>query len=213
MAEDRAPAAAVLADPAPLGLAGFALTTFVISVHNIGAPDLAWFGLALFYGGTAQFAAGMWEFKRGNVFGATAFGSFGAFWLALAGFIALVLAGKVPAAQVHTDVGWFMFAFFVFCSYMLVASARVNLAVFGVFLTLDVTLILLFIGNFANATAIVVIGGIVGVITALVAWYASFALLLAGMGHPILPVGAAPWDRFMPRARPAAEAEGASVVP
>lgn len=212
MAEDRTPAAA-LADPAPLGLAGFALTTFVISVHNIGAPDLAWYSLALFYGGVAQFAAGMWEFKRGNVFGATAFGSFGAFWLALAGLVGLVLAGKIPAADVHTDVGWFMFAFAVFCTYMLVASARVNLAVFAVFLTLDLTLILLFIGNFANSNPVVVIAGVVGVITALVAWYTSFAGVLAGMGHPILPVGNPPWDRLMPQRQPATESEGASVGP
>lgn len=204
MAENRT-SAVTLADPAPLGLAGFALTTFVISVHNIGAPDLAWFGLALFYGGAAQFAAGMWEFKRGNVFGATAFGSFGAFWLGLAGFIGLVLAKQVPAAQVHTDVAWFMLAFFIFCSYMLIASARVNLAVFAVFATLDLTLLLLAIGNFASASnPVVVIGGIVGVVTALVAWYASFAALLAGIGHPILPVGNAPWRA----ARPMTEPEG-----
>lgn len=201
MAEDRTPTV-VPADPAPLGLAGFALTTFVISVHNIGAPDLAWYGLALFYGGAAQFAAGMWEFKRGNVFGATAFGSFGAFWLALAGFIGLVLAKQVPAAQVHTDVGWFMLAFFVFCSYMLIASARVNLAVMGVFLTLDLTLLLLAIGNFANATPVVVVAGVVGVVTALVAWYTSFAGLLAGMGHPILPVGNPIWRAAAPEAEP-----------
>ncbi|MBO0707784.1 MAG: acetate uptake transporter [Candidatus Dormibacteraeota bacterium] len=204
MAEDRTPTV-MLADPAPLGLAAFALTTFLISVHNIGAPDLTWFGLALFYGGAAQFAAGMWEFKRGNVFGATAFGSFGAFWLGLAGFVGLVLAKQVPAAQVHTDVGWFMLAFAIFCTYMLAASARVNLAVFGVFLTLDVTLILLFIGNFANATPVVVIAGVVGVITALVAWYTSFAGLLAGMGHPILPVGNAPWRSAAPEPEPATE--------
>lgn len=213
MAEERTPAAAI-ADPAPLGLAGFALTTFVISVHNIGAPDLAWFGLALFYGGTAQFAAGMWEFKRGNAFGATAFGSFGAFWLALAGLVGLVLAKQIPVAQAHTDVGWFMLAFAVFCTYMLVASARVNLAVFGVFLTLDVTLILLFIGNFASSSnPVIVIGGVVGVITALVAWYASFAILLTAMGHPILPVGSAPWNRLMPQPGPAPETEGARLVP
>jgi uncharacterized protein len=212
MAEDRTPSA-LIADPAPLGLAGFALTTFVISVHNIGAPDLTWFGLALFYGGAAQFAAGMWEFKRGNVFGATAFGSFGAFWLGLAGFIGLVLAHQVPVAQVHTDVGWFMFAFFIFCSYMLIASARVNLAVFGVFLTLDLTLLLLAIGNWTASNPVVVIGGIVGVITALVAWYTSFAGVLAGMGHPILPVGSPPWTRFLPEPKAAPETEGASLVP
>jgi len=210
MAEERTPAAAI-ADPAPLGLAGFALTTFVISVHNIGAPDLAWFGLALFYGGLAQFAAGMWEFKRGNAFGATAFGSFGAFWLAFAAFIVLVLAGKVPAAQVHTDVGWFMLAFAIFCTYMLIAAARVNLAVFAVFLTLDLTLIILAIGNLAGSNPVVVVAGVVGVITALVAWYTSFAVLLAAMGHPILPVGNAPWSQTLGSPSPAPEPEGASV--
>lgn len=205
MADVRTPAAAV-ADPAPLGLAGFALTTFAISIHNTGwAPDLVWFGLALFYGGVAQFAAGMWEFKRGNVFGATAFGSFGAFWLALATMIWLVLGKQIPLGVAHTDVGWFMFAFAIFCSYMLVASARVNLAVFGVFLTLDLTLILLFIGNLANATGVVTIAGYLGIITALVAWYTSFAGVLAGTGHPVLPVGNPLWGSATAAPEPAAE--------
>jgi uncharacterized protein len=205
MADDRTPAAMV-ADPAPLGLAGFALTMFVISISNTRwAPNLIWFGLALFYGAAAQFAAGMWEFKRGNVFSATAFGSFGAFWLALAGMFALVLTKQIPAAQVHTDLGWFMLAFAIFCSYMLVATARVNLAVFGVFLTLDLTLLALCAGNLANATPVVTVGGYLGIITALVAWYASFAGVLAGMGHPILPVGNALWGPPAPAPEPASE--------
>lgn len=208
MAEDRT-STVLPADPAPLGLAGFALTTFVLSIHNTGwAPDLIWLGLAFFYGGGAQFAAGMWEVKRGNVFGATAFGSFGAFWLSLAVLGVLVVAGKVPVAGLHTDLGWFSFAFAIFCSYMLVASARTNLATCLVFLTLDVTLIVLFIGNFANSNPVVAIGGYLGIITALVAWYTSFAALLAGMGHPILPVGAAPWKSASPAPEPAAEVEG-----
>lgn len=205
MADDRTPAVTV-ADPAPLGLAGFALTTFVISVHNTGwAPDLIWFGLALFYGGLAQFAAGMWEFRRGNVFGATAFGSFGAFWLALATLVWLVLQKQIPLTAVHTDVGWFMLAFAIFCSYMLVGSARVNLAVFGVFLTLDITLILLFIGNLSNSTGVVTIAGYLGIITALVAWYASFAGVLAGTGRPALPVGNPLWRSAAPEPEPATE--------
>lgn len=207
MAEDRTPVI-MLADPAPLGLAGFALTTFVLSAHNAGwAPDLTWVGLAFFYGGGAQFAAGMWEVKRGNVFGALAFGSFGAFWMALATLVLLVLAGKIPAATVPTDLGWFSLAFAIFCTYMLVASARTNVATFLVFLTLDVTLIVLFIGNFAKSTPVVTIGGYIGVLTALVAWYTSFAGLLTGMaGRPILPVGGALWRDAVPE--PVTEAEG-----
>src|SRR5579884_2372744 len=92
------PAPPVVADPAPLGLGAFALTTFVLSVHNAGwAPDLIWLGLAFFYGGLAQFAAGMWEFKNRNTFGATAFSTYGAFWLALAFFVTF-MAGKLPVA-------------------------------------------------------------------------------------------------------------------
>lgn len=210
MAEERA-APIALADPAPLGLAGFALTTFVISVFNTGwAPNLIWLGLGFFYGGGAQFVAGMWEFKRGNVFGATAFGSFGAFWLGLSTLAILVLTGKVPAADLHTFLGWFLLAFAIFCTYMLVASALVNMAVFLVFLTLDLTLFILAIGNFAGTSnAVIVIGGYVGLITAIVAWYASFAGVLAGMGHAILPVGNALW-RSAER-ESAAEAKGAGA--
>lgn len=210
MAEERSPVAA-LADPAPLGLAGFALTTFVLSVHTAGwAPDLTWVGLAFFYGGLGQFAAGMWEMKRGNVFGATAFSSFGGFWGALAVLVLLVLAGKIPASDVATDQAWFTLAFAIFCSYMLIASTRVNLAVFVVFATLDLTLILLFIGNFSGSTPILTVAGVVGVITALCAWYTSFAGLLTGVaGHPILPVGNAIWRDAAPQS--AAEPTGAGA--
>ncbi|MGH7777143.1 MAG: acetate uptake transporter [Candidatus Dormibacterales bacterium] len=201
MAEERAAPALGLAvaDPAPLGLGAFALTTFVLSAHNAGwAPDLIWVGLALFYGGMAQFLAGMWEFKNKNTFGSTAFASYGGFWLSLGGFVVLVLFGKIPASVSITHaLAWFLVAFAIFNSYMLIASTRVNLAVFGVFLTLEVTEILLFIGNFQNQAAgqgLVQIGGIVGVITALVAWYASFAGVVNSMSPTrVLPVGGPMW--------------------
>src|SRR5437588_3682686 len=125
---DRAAVVPAIANPAALGLGGFALTTFVLSTHNAGlAPDLTWVGLAFFYGGLAQFVAGMWEFRANNTFGATAFSTYGAFWLALASFVVLVLAGKVPAAQVENDLGWFLLAFAVFNTYMLLLSARVSM--------------------------------------------------------------------------------------
>src|SRR5213596_51786 len=88
--ESDRPAGSIVADPAPLGLGAFALTTFVLSAHNAGwAPDVGWIGLAIFYGGLAQLLAGMWEFRNKNVFGATAFSTYGGFWLSLGSFVTL----------------------------------------------------------------------------------------------------------------------------
>jgi hypothetical protein len=200
MADDTLRPTAAIADPAPLGLAAFALTTFILSAHNAGwAPDLAWLGPALFYGGLAQFLAGMWEFRNRNTFGSTAFTTYGAFWLSLAAFVVLDLFGKVPASvNVAHASGWFVLGFAIFNTYMLLWSATVNRAVFGVFLTLEITEILLFIGYFANQSAghgLLRIGGWVGVLTALVAWYASAAGVVNAMAQrPVLPVGAPLWD-------------------
>ena len=196
--EMRAGAAPAIADPAPLGLAGFALTTLLLSAHNAGwAPDLIWLGPALFYGGLAQFMAGMWSFRRGNVFTATAFSTYGAFWLSLGTYVLLVLWGKAPAADVPNALGWFLLAFAVFNTYMLAWSMRTNFAVFGVFLTLELTEILLFIGNFNGSKAgegLVLVGGLVGVLTAAVAFYTSAADVISGMaGRYVLPVGTALW--------------------
>jgi succinate-acetate transporter protein len=204
-------AAATIADPAPLGLAGFALTTFILSGHNAGfIPDLVWVGLALFYGGVAQFAAGMWEFRRGNTFASTAFSTYGGFWLSLAVFVILILAGKVPtsgatAVNVSSALGWFLFAFFIFNTYMMIASLRTNMAIFAVFLTLGVTEIILAIGFWAGNGAgqgLVALGGWIGILTAAVAWYTSFAgvvnalanrvVMFVGtpfVGGPIAPTG------------------------
>ena len=185
-----------IANPAALGLGGFALTTFVLSTHNAGwAPDLTWVGLAFFYGGLAQFAAGMWEFRTGNTFGATAFSTYGAFWLSLATFVVLLLAGKVPAGDVTNDLGWFLLSFAIFNTYMLFWSARTNVATFMVFLTLEITEIILFIGFFTASTGTIQLGGYAGIITALVAWYASAAAVGNSMRPtPILPVGRAIWS-------------------
>jgi uncharacterized protein len=194
MAEER-PALAV-ADPAPLGLGAFALTTFVLSTYAAGwGQDIVWVGLAVFYGGLAQFMAGMWEFRNRNVFGATAFSTYGGFWLALGTFVLLILFGRVPATvNVEHALGWFFLAFAIFNTYMLLWASRVNVAVFLVFLTLEVTEIVLFIGYFSTSTSIHQIGGVIGVITALVAWYASAAGVGASLGSPLLPVGKPLWS-------------------
>lgn len=171
-----APTASV-ADPGALGLAGFAMTTFVLSTFNAGllneSLEQVVLPLALFYGGLAQLLAGMWEFRRANAFAATAFSSFGAFWLAFAYYIAKVAPTLGPDAYKAT--GLFLLAWTIFTAYMTVAALRTNGAVLAVFVTLTVTFLLLTIGAFAESTGIDKVGGWLGLITALCAWYASFA--------------------------------------
>src|SRR4051812_32270531 len=178
-----AQAVSPIADPAPLGLAAFALTTFLLSAKNAAWTDgtNAWLGYAFAYGGLAQLLAGMWEFRNRNVFGATAFSTYGAFWIGLGLYVRLVeptavkTGGANAESLVQNDLGWILLAFAIFNTYMLIMSTQVNMAVFGVFLTLEVTEIILCIGNFANSTGIIKFGGDVGVLTAVAAWYASSA--------------------------------------
>lgn len=180
-----------VADPAPLGLAAFALTTFLLSAKNAQWTDGtdAWLGYALGYGGLVQLLAGMWEFRNRNVFGATAFSSYGGFWIGL-GLYILLVAKEGNADQVANDLGWILLAFAIFNTYMLLWSTQVNLAVFGVFLALEITEIILFIGNFSTNETTIKIGGYIGVITALVAWYTSAAGVINGMlGRTALFVG------------------------
>jgi uncharacterized protein len=179
------------ADPAPLGLAAFALTTFLLSAKNAGwthGTD-AWLGYAFAYGGLGQLLAGMWEFRNRNVFGATAFSTYGCFWIGLGLYIKFLPADATPA-QIGNDLGWILLAFAIFNTYMLLWSARVNTAVFAVFLTLEITEIVLFIGNFSGNANTVKFGGYIGIITALCAWYASSAGVVNGLtGKPVLSVG------------------------
>ncbi len=181
------------ADPAPLGLAGFALTTFVLSLVNSNILPLTVepvvFGLALAYGGVAQFAAGIWEFAKGNTFGATAFCSFGGFWLAywyLTGHTDLSGAG----ADAHKGVGAFLLAWGIFTLYMTVAAVRVSSAVLAVFVLLTITFFLLALGAFYESDGLTHTGGYVGLLTAIAAWYASFAgVTNSTWGRAVLPVG------------------------
>jgi succinate-acetate transporter protein len=186
-----APPVPPVADPAPLGLAAFALTTFLLSAKNASwthGTD-AWLGYAFAYGGLVQLLAGMWEFRNRNVFGSTAFATYGGFWIGLGLYALLVAPGGTPA-QVANDEGWILLAFAIFNTYMLLWSTQVNVAVFAVFLTLEATEILLCIGNLATNTDLVKVGGYVGVVTAAAAWYASAAGVINGMGESVaLPVG------------------------
>ena len=186
------------ADPAPLGLAGFALTTFVLSMFNAGlinkAGEPVVLGLALAYGGLAQLLAGMWEFRTGNTFGAVAFSSFGAFWIS---FWALVtfFAKDIPAEHAAAAIGLYLIAWGIFTAYMFIASLRTTAAVSLVFLLLAITFIVLGIGNSALAgthsatNGTIKLGGYIGLVTAIVAWYASFAgVINSTFSRTILPV-------------------------
>ena len=181
-----------IADPGPLGLAAFALTTFVLSMFNAkllgagGEPIV--FTLALTYGGIAQLLAGMWEFRTGNTFGAVAFTSFGAFWLSFWAFEQFY-ADSVPAKDAGHAVGLYLIAWGIFTTYMFVASLRTTVAVSAVFILLAATFLLLGIGNAGAHTNIIKIGGWVGLVTAVVAWYASFAAVTnSTFGRTVLPV-------------------------
>jgi uncharacterized protein len=180
------------ADPGPLGLAAFALTTFVLSMFNAGLVNKAGepvvLGLALGYGGIAQILAGMWEFRTGNTFGAVAFTSFGAFWLSFWALIAF-FAGEIPAANVGDAVGLYLIAWGIFTTYMFVASLRTTAAIAVVFFLLAVTFFLLGIGNSGETEGVVEAGGWFGLATAVAAWYASFAAVTnSTFGRTVLPV-------------------------
>jgi len=208
LAEERARPTLVelapVADPAPLGLAAFALTTFMLSGHNATfIPDVLWVGLALFYGGVAQLLAGMWEFRNRNVFGATAFSTYGGFWLSLGVFVILAettkLGGSLAGNDLDNGLAWFLLSFAIFNTYMMLWALRVNIGVFGVFLTLEITEILLAIGFFKIANGgspwILHAGGWAGIVTAGVAWYVSAAGVINGMSpKPVLPVGRPLWS-------------------
>ncbi|HXD70400.1 MAG TPA: acetate uptake transporter [Gaiellales bacterium] len=181
-----------IADPGPLGLAAFAMTTFVLSMFNADlvsrSGEAVVFGLALAYGGIAQVLAGMWEFRTGNTFGAVAFTSYGAFWISFWAFVQFY-ASSVPAADAGHAVGLYLIAWGIFTAYMFIASLRTTGAIALVFILLAVTYFLLGIGNANASDSLVKAGGWVGLATAIAAWYASFAAVTnATFGRLVLPV-------------------------
>jgi succinate-acetate transporter protein len=181
-----------VANPAPLGLAAFALTTFVLSMFNAGllgaGGEPIVLGLALAYGGLAQLLAGMWEFRAGNTFGATAFTSYGAFWLSFWAFSEF-FEKSIPKADAGHAVGLYLIGWGIFTAYMFVASLRTTAAIALVFVLLAITYLVLGVGNAGAHSGIVKIGGWIGLATALAAWYASFAEVTnATFGRTVLPV-------------------------
>jgi succinate-acetate transporter protein len=189
-----------IADPGPLGLAGFAGTTFFLSVVNtnmLGASvQTIVLGLALFYGGLAQLLAGMWEFAKGNTFGAVAFTSFGAFWMSF-WYLLNHLPTSAPAKDLLHGVGVYLLVWTIFTAYMTVAAVRTSGAVLAVFVLLTLTFLSLALGWLSESTADfaknkdvwINLGGWLGIITALLAWYASFAAVAnSTFKRVVLPV-------------------------
>jgi succinate-acetate transporter protein len=191
------------ADPGPLGLAAFAGTTFVLSLVNsglvgdksaVGGGLLPLVGaLALAYGGAAQLLAGIWEFRTGNTFGAVAFSSYGAFWISF--YFIVQAAGAVEKTELFSGLGLYLWMWGIFTTYMFVASLRTSGAVAVVFLLLAITFIILGIGNSALAgttnvtNGTIKLGGYLGIITAIAAWYASMAAVVnSTFGRTLMPV-------------------------
>jgi succinate-acetate transporter protein len=169
------PVVTAIADPGPLGLAAFALTTFVLSTFNAGLIDVkaepVVFGLALFYGGIVQVFAGLWEFVKANTFGALAFCSYGAFWMALWYLNIHDAAGMVAkGAPVGKGVGLFLLGWTIFTAYMTIAATRTSSALLGVFVILLLTFIALTVGWFQAIESMTHLGGWLGLITAAGAW-------------------------------------------
>src|SRR3954468_2927754 len=152
----------MIADPAPLGLGCFALTTFLLSLFNAGllpaAGEPIVFGVALAYGGATQVLAGMWEFRKGNVFGATAFTSYGAFWLSFWAFVTFYAADIPDVDDRATVVGWYLISWGIFTVIMWVASLRTTAVLAVLFTLLAATFFLLEFGDVAQNESVVRVG-------------------------------------------------------
>jgi hypothetical protein len=196
-----------IANPAPLGLCSFALTTFVLSLVNVGArglsaPNIA-VPLAYGYGGLCQLLAGMWEMAAGNTFGATAFTSYGGFWLAY-GVLqtpSMAIGGDYSAADLNSAVGFFLTGWFIFTTILLLCTLRSTVAFFFLFFTLDMAFLFLACQSYAaangsaSATSLGQAGGAFGLLAAFLAWYNAFAGIAdSSNSFFLLPVFHFPWS-------------------
>lgn len=183
---------AALADPGPLGLAAFAATTFFLSVVNAGLLPVTILsgvlGLALFYGGAVQVLAGMWEFAKGNTFGALAFSSYGGFWMSF-WYLETHVNTAAMGANAGKAVGLYLLCWAIFTCYLAIASLRTTGAITAVVVLLALTYIALTIGELGGMAVFGTIGGWLGIVTAIVAWYTSFAgVTNATFGKTVMPV-------------------------
>ncbi len=184
---------ALMADPAPLGLAGFAFTTFLLSFVNAGwIQEGDAIGtiipLAIFWGGLCQLLAGMFEMRKGNTFGFTAFSSYGAFWLFVAFLLILGNIGVVTVTALGLGTALLLFGIFTF--YMWIPAMFANLSLNLTFLFLWVAFVLLGLGDVLPNGTVTQAGGYVGILAATAAAYASFAIVTnSNLGPGTIPLG------------------------
>ncbi|KAL0579073.1 hypothetical protein V5O48_002915 [Marasmius crinis-equi] len=174
-----------IANPAPLGLFSFASTTLILSFYNttvrgIHTPNIV-IGMALFCGGLAQFLAGMWEFPKGNTFGATAFTSYGAFWLSYATIFipgSGVLAAYTDKKEQASAVGIYLMTWMTVTFLFFIVALRKSASFIALFGFLTITFMCLGIGDLAGQPNATKAGGVLGVITALIAYYIGLSEML-----------------------------------
>ncbi|KAK7914246.1 hypothetical protein PG985_011949 [Apiospora marii] len=208
------------ANPAPLGLSAFALTTFVLSLINVGARDVTEpnviISLAFGYGGLVQLLAGMWEMAVGNTFGATALSSYGGFWISFAilltpGFASLspYTEKGIDASQEPSVIGFFLAGWFIFTTILLLCTLRSTVMFFALFFTLDLAFLMLFChylatanGAMAASKALQKAGGVFGLLAAFIAWYNAFAGIAdSSNSFFLIPVFHFPWSEKGRQAR------------
>jgi succinate-acetate transporter protein len=190
----------VPANPAPLGLAGFGITTLVLSLVNAnlisGADLTVVLGLAVAYGGLAQLLAGMWEFRTGNTFGAVAFSSFGAFWISFYILVTHDLPGLLKSGAAPGAVGAYLWAWALITGLLFLCSFKQPVAIILVFLALTITFALLAAGWSAgplseigtNTQKTINAGGYAGLVTAALALYAAAGMVMRHQyGRAVLP--------------------------
>lgn len=182
-----------LANPAPLGLMAFGMTTILLNVHNAGftALDTMILAMGVFYGGIAQVIAGVIEFRKNNVFGATAFCSYGLFWLSLVGLLVFPEwgMGSEPTAGA---LGAYLFVWGLFTALMFVGSLRTNRALQAVFAALAILFFLLALAEWTGSETVLTVAGWEGIVTGALAVYAAIAQIWNEMyGRVVLPLGPA----------------------
>jgi len=180
-----------LANPAPLGLMGFGMTTVLLNLHNAGLFALGGMILAMgiFFGGITQIIAGMMEFRKGNTFGVTAFTSYGAFWLTLVALIVLPKLGYADAPS-NIAMGAYLTMWGIFTLFMFIATLKKSKALQFVFLSLTVLFFLLAIADFTGIAWIKVLAGYEGIVCGFSAIYLAMAeVLKESLGKTTLPVG------------------------
>jgi uncharacterized protein len=181
-------------NPAPLGLAGFGLTTILLSLVNAGVLPAAGqsvvLPLALFFGGLIQLIAGVMEYREGNTFGTTVFTSYGAFWIWFASMVILANVGALNLKGANSAIGVCLLLWALLTAGFWVASFRLTRLISSAVFMADVTLVLLGLGEILESQTLHMLGGWAGVITGLLATYASSAVLInTELGRAVLPTG------------------------